>query len=47
VAFNRIRRCPKEIQNSEDIRSDSEDEDDFEEKNNESEVPHGPHGVAG
>ena len=39
VAFNRIRRCPKEMQNSEDIRSDTEDADDFEEENNESEVP--------
>jgi len=41
VAFNRIRRCPKEMQNSEDTRSDPEDADYFEEENNKSEVPHG------
>jgi len=32
VALNRIRRCPKEMQNTEDTRSDSEDADNVEEE---------------
>jgi len=38
VALNRIRRCPKEIQNAEDTRSDSEDADNVEEEGDEYEV---------
>ena len=41
VAFNRIRWCPKEMQNSEDTRSDSEDADDFEEEVMNLKFPHG------
>ena len=38
VALNRVRRCPKEIQNAEDTGSDSEDADNVEEEGDESEV---------
>jgi len=38
MAFSWIRRCPKEMQNFEDTRSDLEDADDFKEESDESEV---------